>query len=314
MPITTGGKVLLISGGALLTYLVGREVFAKGRPRTGASECPPYTWDEAEVASTIESLFTQGSLSMEAVAAAAATENFGTHPSGGAAFFPPEGDSLPGVDCIWAMVYDLTQRMWASRPDEVDYAELVANFESGNSEPEMGTFFDRGQGDDILLVSRWTLQNAGIPSGSASPGSANRIAYLRLMECSPYNDALYNVKLDEASYPSRFRNDQPYGISGYPQHYDNLMRMKQGLAPRRAARRSSMSATSEQVPGGKRPADMWLPLLKPGTEFVGPNSVAVWQDGTSAINPPAEILALGLENVPPADYGCAPWRTRFESF
>lgn len=308
MPIGTGGKVLLVSGGALITYFGARAVYAATRPRPGAAEpCPPYTWDPVAVGTTIRTLIDQGGMSLEDVAAAAATEHYGHHPSGAVANFPAT-NGLAGAACIYNKVYELTQQLWAQRPPDVDYPSLIAEFESPDGKPEMGTIYDYGPGIPALAnVARAALNAAGIPSNSD-----NRIGYMRLIECSPYNDALYNVKLSEKAFHDRFRNDQPYGISGYPQHYDNLLRMKQGLSPRRAALRNSMNKTSEPVPGGRRHADFWLPLLRPGTEIVGPNAVATWQDGSSAINPPTEIMVLGFENVQSGDYGCAPWTTRVE--
>jgi hypothetical protein len=154
----------------------------------------------------------------------------------------------------------------------------------------------------LFDIARWTLQNSGIPNTSQ-----NRIALVRLIECSPYNDAVYGVKLSENAFGQRFRSDQPYGISGNPQHADNLTRMKQGLPVRRAAFRNSMS-DHEDVPGGGRHAALWIPLLQQGIESVGPSAVLAWQDGSSAINPPPEIIDLGFENVPDGEYGCAPWR------
>jgi hypothetical protein len=302
--------VLLVGGGAVITFLGARAVWAATRPRPGATEpCPPYTWDPTAVSATIASLIDQGGMSLDEVAAAAATEHYGSHPSGAVASFPAT-NGLVGAACIYEKVYELTQQIWAqSDHEDIDYNALVSEFESPDGAPEMGTVYSYGPEISAMsMVARRTLQAAGIPSGSD-----NRIAYMRLIECSPYNDALYNVKLSDQAFHDRFRNDQPYGISGYPQHYDNLLRMKQGLPPRRAALRNHMSQTSEPVPGGRRHADFWLPLLKPGTEIVGPNAVATWQDGSSAINPPTELLALGFENVPAGDYGCAPWTTRVES-
>ncbi|MDP3910852.1 MAG: hypothetical protein Q8Q14_10730, partial [Gemmatimonadales bacterium] len=194
-------------------------------------------------------------------------------------------------------------------PDEppiYDYSGLIDEFTSPGGEPMPGTLYYQRQGDMAFDIARWTLQNAGIPNTAA-----NRIALLRLIECSPYNDAVYGVKLSENAFKQRFRSDQPYGISGNPQHHDNLMRMKQGLPVRRAAQRNSMSG-HETVPGGGRHAAMWIPLLAQGIEVVGPSAVLAWQDGTSGINPPPEILDLGIENVPPGEYGCAPWRTTLE--
>lgn len=307
MPIGTGGKVLLVTSGAVITFLGARAVWAASRPRAGVGDCAPYKWDPDAVRATIDSVIDQGGMTVEDVASVVATEHYGHHPGGGVAQFPPT-NGLPGAECIWALVYDLTQRVWAESPPDIDYNELVSQFESGNNQPEMGTIFNRQQGDSMVTIARRALQNAGI----SQMDGANRIALMRLIECGPYNDAVYNVKLSENSFKSRLRQDQPYGISGYPQHHDNLLRMKQGLPVRRAALRNSMDK-HEAIPGGARHADMWIPLLKPGTEVVGPNSVATWQDGSSAINPPTEILALGFENVASGEYGCSPWTTTVES-
>lgn len=191
-------------------------------------------------------------------------------------------------------------------PPIYDYSGLIEQFESPGGEPVPGTFYYQRQGDVLSEIARWTLQNSGIPNTAA-----NRIALMRLIECSPYNDAVYNVKLNENSFKARFRSDQPYGIGGYPQHHDNLTRMKQGLPVRRAAFRNSMT-DHEDIPGGGRHAAFWIPLLAQGIDVVGPNAVLSWQDGTSGILPPPEILALGLENVPVGEYGCAPWSTTVE--
>lgn len=236
MPVTTGGKVVLITGGALLTYLVGREVYAKARPK-------PTPLPE------------------------------------------PEPEPVP----------------------DNYYAELIDQYESPGGEPESGHLYYQRTGDMGFDIARWVIGNAGIPQTAA-----NRIAYLRLIECSPYNQALYTVKLSDSAMKGRFRTDPDVGISGNPQHHDNRNRMMQGIAPRRAAQRNSMSA-HEDVPGGARHAFMWLPLLKPDATVVGPNAVATWQDGSSAINPPPEIVALGFENVPAGEYGCAPWTATFQS-
>lgn len=236
MPVTTGAKVLLITSGAVLTYLVGREVFAKPRVRTPIGP-------------------------------------------------EPEPEPIP----------------------DIDYTDLIREFESDGGKPNMGSLYYQRQGDQLFEIARWVINNAGIPQSAQ-----NRIAYLRLVECSPYNQALYTVRLSENAFGQRFRTDPDVGVSGNPQHHDNRNRMMQGLAPRRAAAKHSMTA-HETVPGGGRHAFMWLPLLKGGTEVVGPNAVAVWQDGSSAINPPPEILALGFENVPAGEYGCAPWATQVDA-
>jgi hypothetical protein len=238
---TTAQKVVLIGGGALVTYLVGRQVFAKSRTKPKPAPTP------------------------------------------------------------------------APEPSPYDYTGLIDQFTSPPGSPATGTlYYQRGAtqdaqgdwhaGDMWQEITKWALQNAGIPNTAA-----NRIALQRLIECSPYNDALYGVKLSASAFGGRFRQDQPYGISGNAQHHDNLQRMKQGMPVRRAAYRHSMS-DHETVPGGGRQAALWIPLLQQGIEAIGPSAVLDWQDGSSGINPPPEILALGFENVPAAEYGCAPWR------
>jgi hypothetical protein len=143
------------------------------------------------------------------------------------------------------------------------------------------------EGWNMSTLAREAIKNAGI-SNTAS----NRVAMQRLMECSPYNDALYNWPGAGAE-----RGPDGRGINLNATHADNMDRMMQG----KPARRAITGMGAHDGTGGRLPY-LWIPLLEQGAPVP---VVANWSDGRSGINPPVEILAFGLENVQPGIYGCS---------
>jgi hypothetical protein len=145
-------------------------------------------------------------------------------------------------------------------------------------------------------LAQQALANAGIPNPKNNNGvKVNSLNYRNMIECSPWNDALLNV---EGAGGQGGPNDR--GISLNAVHADNKQRMMMGQAPRRAVTGKS----SHDGTGGHLPL-VWLPALEPGAPVP---VIAEWPDGYLGINPPAEILAFGMEGVFPGQYGCDPWR------
>ena len=151
---------------------------------------------------------------------------------------------------------------------------------------QLGKFYAQGSGEIFFgkdgLIAR-ALESAGIQNTGR-----NRANYLYAMECSPFNDAVYNVDLDAAGMKNRARDWWPRGISQTPRYVDNYQRAIIGKSFKRGA--------------GNRFAMAWFPKAEATQD--GAFTIVMWPDGTSAINPPAEIMALGFENVPPKQYGC----------
>lgn len=266
------------------------------RSRRAKNNCAPYRWDATPVVASIDQLLDEGADDRDEIARVVATEHFGIYPGGGEVVFPPVGSPPKGVSCVWQKTVELVDIVIDERGGfSAKPHEIIAEWQSPEGNPRPGSLYyqPRGQvyfGNTGIVAT--ALRNAGVPDNTQ-----NRIAYLRFIECSPWNDALYNVELSDTALAQRFRTSPRRGISQNPQHSDNIMRMSQGLPPRRAAIETSMTAHQ----GGGHHAFMWLPLIEPGAQVP---VIAAFPDGRSGINPPAEILAFGLENVTPRTYGC----------
>lgn len=288
------GATLAIIGG-----LGARAVFAKRKrkkKKPAPDNCAPYQWAPGPVAASINSLLDGGGDDRDEVARVTALEHFGNYPGGGTVAFPPGAQPAAGVSCVWGRTLELVDAIIAGRGGfNAKPWEILDEWTAQEGNPEPGSLFKQPQGMVFAgnngIVGR-ALTAAGVPNTAQ-----NRVAYLRLIECSPWNDALYNVNLTDQAFAQRFRESPTRGISQNPQHSDNVQRMMQGLAPRRAAVENSMTAHQ----GGGRHAFMWLPLIEGGAPVP---VVAAFNDGLSGINPPAEILAFGLEDVQPRTYGC----------
>ncbi len=72
--------------------------------------------------------------------------------------------------------------------------------------------------------------------------------------------------------------------------------MMLGEPPRRAI----TGKAAHDGTGGHLPF-VWIPRIQPNAPVP---ILQDHEDGSSGINPPSDILAFGLENVPPAIYGC----------
>lgn len=119
-------------------------------------------------------------------------------------------------------------------------------------------------------------------------------AYLTLINCSPWNQAVYGQPETRDQYHYGFLPtlDQ---ISFNPLHADVRKLITEG----KPIRRSLTGLTSHDGTGGNH-AYLWLPpidyaALAQGEVKLDP---AYWPTGDSKIMPPPEVLALGLQNVP----------------
>lgn len=278
--MTPAQKALLIAGSATVAALALLNRKAHAGRRTGGGECSPYTFDGNAVKAEIDAAITNGSASAEHVAITVATKLYSRHPSGVTVAFPPAADAPAGARCVYERILGLAKEAVGG------WRDLVDAWTGLPGAPEPGKFYKQSQGEiffgDSGVVSG-ALGVAGVPNTAN-----NRANYLYAMECSPFNDAVYNRDLDDAGVKNRARSWWPRGIVQTPQYPDNYLRAIQGKPFKRG--------------NGNSFALAWLPLISPTPD--GKFAIAMWPDGTSGINPPAEVLALGFEGVPPKQYGC----------
>jgi len=139
--------------------------------------------------------------------------------------------------------------------------------------------------------------------------ASNRHDYFQLIQCSPWNDALYTTY---GYGPQAMPSPVGRALRFLPQHDDNRARIIMGQAPRRATK---LGAPSDQKKGngsgtGRSFEYLWLPkinleiLFKSGGTTITTQGVS-WDDGSNGIMPPPEILQFGVDNVPNSvSWGC----------
>ena len=319
MPLSRIQKVGLVTFSLAGAYLFGTKAFAKptrgGGVVTGCNPMP-YTWSENNTRDAINELIDDGATDALQVATKVANDLYGDYPGGGMVNFPPkQGMQLAGVECIWSRVVALVTQIFKDRGvvpkgDDPKPWEIINPY---MEDPEDGGMIRDGSllrvrpnlGMSFYGTNKWSiaykaLENAGVPSSGA-----NRIEYTRLIQCSPWNDALTaTAQWDGGGYPKFGAGRNGRAIPLNANHADNKQRMLQGNAPRRAA----TDYNSHDGTGGKNPL-IWLPKIEHNAPAV---VVALNDDGTSGINPPRDILNFGLENVAPGSYGCDPFSSDAE--
>lgn len=295
----TGMYILLAGGtaiavGAGVAYARGKKKKKKTKKVTGCNPAP-YAWNEGAVSASIQSMIQDGQLDPAALSAAVASEHFGSYPSGGMQSFPPGPSPARGVSCVWSRVQSLVNQHLASAGPAPKPHEVVQKWIRDEPTPGFLYRVQPEQGMSMSKMAQQALANAGVPNPKNNNGVyVNSLNYRNMIECSPWNDALLNTADSGGKGGPDGR-----GISLNAVHDDNVTRMMMGQPPRRAA-----TGKSSHDGGGHLPL-VWLPAIEPGA----PVPVLMeWNDGFMGINPPEEILAFGLENVFPGQYGCDPWR------
>lgn len=184
------------------------------------------------------------------------------------------------------------------------------------------------QGQALRSIAYTTLLSAGYMAATEIGGldqaaafqfartvandDQNRLLYKDLIQCSPWNDALY------ATYgygPQSWESPNGRALRFLPQHYDNRSRLIQGLAPRR---NMSLGTPADKNSGNAYGVNdnqhnfayLWLPkinlkrLWDSGGEDITTDGIT-WEDGSNGIMPPPEVMAYGVENIPQeVAWGC----------
>ena len=140
----------------------------------------------------------------------------------------------------------------------------------------------------------------------------NRVEYVQLIQCSPWNDALY------ATYgygPQAWQSPVGRALRFLPEHYNNRARIANGQKPRRNISLGTVADKGSGNAFGMDPdqrafAYLWLPRinLKILWDSNGRDVTTAgteWDDGSSGIMPPPIIAQLGADGVPGSvAWGC----------
>lgn len=292
--MATKGQIIAGTVIAAIVGLGGYNYWKKSkRIKKKPNNCSPYKWAEQPVVASTNRLIDDGYTDRDEIAQIVATEHFGNYPGGGTVAFPPGAKPAPGVQCVWKRTLNIVDAIIAGRGFPVKPWEVVDDWTRDVPTPGFMYRVDPSTGWGVSSVAREALKNGGIPNPINPNGVyPNQAAMIRLLECSPYNDALYSFAGSGGKRGPDGRGIVLHAVV----HADNKQRMMRG----ESARRSITGFKSHDGTGGHLPY-LWIPLLEPGAPVP---VVADWEDGRSGINPPVEILAFGMENVPKAIYGC----------
>lgn len=198
---------------------------------------------------------------------------------------------------------------------QVKYGDILL----GTKSPKAGK--GRSIAYTTLLTAGWMAakefggvsdDEAGEFARLVANNSDNRVEYVQLIQCSPWNDALY------ATFgfgPQSWESPAGRALRFLPQHYDNRTRLILGKAPKRNIALGTPADKDAGTAFGQNQnernlAYLWLPkinlrvLWESGGTVVTTEGVS-WPDGSNGIMPPPEVIDYGVENVPESvSWGC----------
>lgn len=216
-------------------------------------------------------------------------------------------------------------------PDEPPPADLPDVNDWTDPYPTPGRFYQVKQGDNLSSIARKALLSAGYIAAKeigelddaeaqsfaqkvASSGS-RRIKYINIIQCSAWNDALYETYGfgDKA-------HESPNGraLRLIPQHANNRARLAAGKAP---IRNIALGSPADKGKGNRIGVDpayrqgfefLWMPaidldqLWASDGDLVTPEGLT-WDDGTPQTLPPPWAFQLAIEDVSGVtltEFGC----------
>jgi len=183
--------------------------------------------------------------------------------------------------------------------EEVSDEPVILQYINPAGKAELGKMYQIKPGDTPLEICREALFGSREPVTDAVRRKAAMDMLVRI-DCSPFNQAVYGRPLDELK--QGHANIGSYwtqkGVSFNPIYSDNLNRMMDGLPPSAAQ--------------GNSFAFIWIPMIN--IDRFDLDGVVTTEGmyhpdtpdgmGGSMIDPPAEIINLGLDDAQTGVVGC----------
>jgi len=263
------GTLLLVAGGATLLLLASGK--KKKKKKSGASSQPSPVDSESKKEQPAQNMDEEEVLDEDVFEPAPSPEPAPTPPA------PPAPEpSKP-------------------EPDE----PMITKYIHPAGKAELGKMYQIKPGDTPLEVCREALFGSRAPVTDPAMRKA-AVDLLVRIDCSPYNQAIYGVPIEELK--QGHANIDSYwtqkGVSFNPIYTDNLSRMMDGLSPSAAK--------------GNNFAFIWIPMIN--LDRLDLDGVVTTEGmyhpdtpngmGGSMIDPPAEIIDLGLEDAQAGTVGC----------
>lgn len=148
-------------------------------------------------------------------------------------------------------------------------------------------------------------QNPGAFAERVAGSATHRMAYLELIQCAPFNDRVYgSYELGHNSVVSAVGRAVPFE----PVHADNLGRLLQGLPVMRVVEMGSPGTMKSSRQRTGHMELLWLPRLNREALYTAgliTTEGMTWEDGSSCLEVPPAVLALGDVGVPATmKFGC----------
>ena len=238
-------------------------------------------------------------------------------------------DDLPGVDPAPIPRPLDPEPKPEPKPDEGEFIEPepVDMGALSRQDPTPGFFYqvrkdDQFMGDHgivaqalyraVLIAAQtkgWSPTKAQSRAAALSADAKARVAYFNIIQCSPWNDALYGTwGYGKHAMPA------PHGrairlVAKHDRVYD---RLADGQTPIRTL---DFGAPADKGTGSATGAGdsyelLWLPplradaLLDVNRQRQVVADGLVWPGGLSKYNPPLAVQALGILHAPPGPWGC----------
>lgn len=259
------GTLLLMAGGAALLLLASSK---KKKKKSGASSQPSSTDSESKKEQPAQNMDEEDVLDDDV---------FEPEPT------TPEPEPAPAKP--------------ESKPEPDE--PMITKYIHPAGKAELGKMYQIKPGDTPLEVCREALFGSRAPVTDPAMRKA-AVDLLVRIDCSPYNQAIYGVPIEELK--QGHANIDSYwtqkGVSFNPIYTDNLSRMMDGLSPSAAK--------------GNHFAFIWIPMIN--LDRLDLDGVVTTEGmyhpdtpngmGGSMIDPPAEIIDLGLDDAQTGMVGC----------
>lgn len=260
------GTLFLVAGGAALLLLASGK--KKKKKKSGATSQPPSPDSESKKEQPAQNMDEEEGLDEDVFEPASSPEPAPAPPA-----------SEPST----------------SEPDE----PMITRYINPAGKAELGKMYQIKPGDTPLEVCREALFGSRAPVTDPDMRKA-AVDLLVRIDCSPYNQAIYGVPIEELK--QGHANIDSYwtqkGVSFNPIYTDNLSRMMDGLSPSAAK--------------GNHFAFIWIPMIN--LDRLDLDGVVTTEGmyhpdtpngmGGSMIDPPAEIIDLGLDDAQTGMVGC----------
>jgi hypothetical protein len=189
--------------------------------------------------------------------------------------------------CRWEEIRGRLSNMPVPEPEEPTPADVLSDLLSDYPLP--GKLYLIKTGDNLSTITRKALNN--LSSGAGDVGSARMAYLLDCINMSSWNRDKYGSTRANTNFPKAyFTNGLGLAAAFLPRNADAIAAILAGKNPPR-----TIKPNGDAAGGGSKFGLLWLPpVVKTDLEKFGKPTCAgtQWQDGSSTIDPPPDLLHL----------------------